>query len=202
VLVHLKRGVRRSPGAGCGAKKIAPNADWNLGKTAELIDEVTSLVEYPWCSPAVSTRRFSSAEECLIISMQQHQNIFRLRQQGKLLPVFVREQHEGADTKQIIHATNGCCAAAVDAKFFYDQDRKQRLADRLPRLAMLCITTSSAASSSAYSGWKTLRQIAQLVEADMAHASARRSYAKPTCSPRWWGSSGAAGHYGALLRAP
>lgn len=105
-----------------------------------LLDEVTALVE----APAVYAGEFSSEfltvpEECLILSMQQHQKYVPLRDKktGKLLPRFLFVSNiETKQPREIIHGNERVLRARLsDAKFFYDQDRKTRLEARVPRLA-------------------------------------------------------------------
>jgi glycyl-tRNA synthetase beta chain len=106
-----------------------------------LLDEVTALVEYP----AVYTGRFDPAflavpQECLILSMKQHQKYFPLLDvKGALLPRFLivsnLETDEPAD---IIRGNERVLRARLsDAKFFFDQDRKRKLEDRVPQLAQV-----------------------------------------------------------------
>jgi glycyl-tRNA synthetase beta chain len=105
-----------------------------------LLDEVTALVE----APAVYQGTFSAdfltvPEECLILSMQQHQKYVPLRDKatGRLLARFLFVSNIPAkDPGAIIHGNERVLRARLsDAKFFYDQDRKTRLDARVPRLA-------------------------------------------------------------------
>jgi len=105
-----------------------------------LLDEITALVE----APAVYAGDFSTEfltvpEECLILSMQQHQKYVPLRDKatGKLLPHFLFVSNiETKQPHEIIHGNERVLRARLsDAKFFYDQDRKTRLESRVPRLA-------------------------------------------------------------------
>jgi glycyl-tRNA synthetase beta chain len=105
-----------------------------------LLDEITSIVE----APAVYCGEFSSEflavpEECLILSMQQHQKYVPLRDKstGKLLPRFLFVSNIAAKQPgEIIHGNERVLRARLsDAKFFYDQDRKTRLEARVERLA-------------------------------------------------------------------
>jgi glycyl-tRNA synthetase beta chain len=105
-----------------------------------LYDEITALVE----APAVYEGQFSAEflevpEECLILSMQQHQKYVPLRDRktGKLLPRFLFVSNiETKQPREIIHGNERVLRARLsDAKFFYDQDRKSRLETRVPRLA-------------------------------------------------------------------
>ena len=105
-----------------------------------LLDEITSIVE----TPAVHAGEFSAdflavPEECLILSMQQHQRYVPLRDKGtgKLLPRFLFVSNiETKEPREIIHGNERVLKARLsDAKFFYDQDRRARLEERVPRLA-------------------------------------------------------------------
>ncbi|MBU6505247.1 MAG: glycine--tRNA ligase subunit beta [Betaproteobacteria bacterium] len=104
-----------------------------------LLDEVTALVEWP----AVYEGRFdpeflSVPQECLILSMQQHQKYFPLGDtEGRLLPRFLLVSNlDTATPEAIVRGNERVLRARLsDARFFFEQDRKTRLADRLPRLA-------------------------------------------------------------------
>ena len=150
-------------------------ASWNLGKNDELVDEVTSLVE----CPAVLAGSFDPAflevpKECLIVSMQQHQKYFPLAdKEGKLLPRFLFVSNtQAANPKEIIHGNERVLRARLsDAKFFYDQDRKQKLADRLPRLANVVYHNKLGSQLERVRRLEKLSgKIAQLLKADVAHA--------------------------------
>jgi glycyl-tRNA synthetase beta chain len=107
-----------------------------------LLDEITAIVE----APAVYAGEFSSdflavPEECLVLSMQQHQRYVPLRDRGtgKLLPRFLFVSNiETKEPREIIHGNERVLKARLsDAKFFYDQDRRTRLEERVPRLAQV-----------------------------------------------------------------
>ncbi len=126
-------------GLDAAAHKAGKGVRWDLGKGAELVDEVTSLVEWPVVLGGVFDKSFLDVpRECLIVSMQQHQKYFPLADaNGKLLPqfVFVSNQ-QAANPKDIIHGNERVLRARLsDARFFYDQDRKTKLETRVPRLA-------------------------------------------------------------------
>src|SRR5438067_1072941 len=70
--------------------------------------------------------------------MQQHQRYFPIAdRQGKLQPRFLFVANmDPADASQIVHGNERVLRARLsDAKFFYDQDRKHKLEERVPRLA-------------------------------------------------------------------
>ncbi len=104
-----------------------------------LLNEVTALVEYP----AVYQGEFSAdflavPQECLILSMKQHQKYFPLADaNGKLLPRFlVVSNLKLDDAGSVIHGNERVLRARLsDARFFFEQDKKQRLDARVPRLA-------------------------------------------------------------------
>ncbi len=104
-----------------------------------LLDEVTALVEWP----AVYAGQFDPAflavpQECLILSMKQHQKYFPLLDKsGKLLPKFlVVSNLKTTDPQHIIHGNERVLRARLsDAKFFFEQDQKTKLDTRVPKLA-------------------------------------------------------------------
>jgi glycyl-tRNA synthetase beta chain len=119
--------------------KLCGNSSMPVASDA-LYDEITSLVEAPEAYAGEFGREFLEVpEECLILSMQQHQKYVPLRDKhtGKLLPRFLFVSNvETNQPREIIHGNERVLRARLsDAKFFYDQDRKTRLETRVPRLA-------------------------------------------------------------------
>ena len=155
------------------AKKL--DGSWNLGQSDELVGEVTSLVEYPVVLAGGFDPAFLEVpKECLIISMQQHQKYFPLSDKdGKLLPRFLFVSNmQATNPKEIIHGNERVLRARLsDARFFYDQDRKQRLADRLPRLGNVVYHNKLGSQLERVQRLEKLSgKIAQLLKADRAHA--------------------------------
>lgn len=109
-----------------------------LAESEALLDEVTALVEFP----AVYAGTFDSAflavpQECLILSMKQHQKYFPLVDAAsKLLPKFLIVSNLKTDNPaNIVHGNERVLRARLaDAKFFFDQDRKQPLEARVEKL--------------------------------------------------------------------
>lgn len=121
--------------------KVA-GADAMLIDDEALLDEVTALVE----APTVYEGRFSAEflavpQECLILSMKQHQKYFPLfdKASGRLLPRFlVVSNLKTEDASNIVHGNERVLRARLsDARFFYDQDRRLRLEQRVPQLAQV-----------------------------------------------------------------
>jgi glycyl-tRNA synthetase beta chain len=104
-----------------------------------LLDEVTALVEWPVVYSGQFDPIFLSVpQECLILSMKQHQKYFPLLDsEGKLLPKFlVVSNLKTADPQHIIHGNERVLRARLsDAKFFFEQDQKTKLETRTPKLA-------------------------------------------------------------------
>ncbi len=105
---------------------------------AALLDEVTALVE----RPNVLTCRFEQEfldvpQECLILTMKANQKYFPLLDAaGKLTNKFlVVSNIRPADPSAVIGGNERVVRPRLaDAKFFFDQDRKKSLMDRIPGL--------------------------------------------------------------------
>jgi len=106
-----------------------------------LLDEVTSLVEWPVVYAGTFDTAFLTVpQECLILTMQQNQKYFALADPaGALLPRFLLVSNlETQDPSAIVQGNERVLRARLaDAKFFYDQDRKSSLESRVPRLSTI-----------------------------------------------------------------
>jgi glycyl-tRNA synthetase beta chain len=104
-----------------------------------LLDEVTSLVEWPVVYAGTFDRAFLDVpQECLILTMQQNQKYFALADaQGRLTHRFlVVSNLDAHDPSAIVHGNERVLRARLaDARFFYDQDRRMPLAARVEKLA-------------------------------------------------------------------
>lgn len=122
--------------AGLASRAAALNA--TLASDDALLDEVTALVEWPVVLEAGFAEDFLKVpQECLILTMQQNQKYFPLlNAEGKLINRFLLASNlETADPSHIIHGNERVLRARLsDAKFFFEQDQKQKLASRVPRL--------------------------------------------------------------------
>jgi len=119
-------------------KEAAARESGSLGGYADLLDEVTALVEYPRVYAGGFDAAFLEVpQECLILTMRQNQKYFPLFDaQGKLRPRFlIVSNMETADPKHIIGGNERVVRPRLeDARFFYNQDRKTRLETRVPAL--------------------------------------------------------------------
>lgn len=104
-----------------------------------LLDEVTALVEWPVVYPCEFEPAFLSVpQECLILTMQTNQKYFALTDvEGRLRSRFlVVSNLETAHPQAIVQGNERVVRPRLsDAKFFFEQDKKKKLADRLPGLA-------------------------------------------------------------------
>jgi len=104
-----------------------------------LLDEVTALVERPNVLACRFEPEFLAVpQECLILTMKQNQKYFPLLDgSGKLTDRFLIVSNiRPADPSAVVSGNERVVRPRLaDAKFFFDQDRKKTLADRLPGLA-------------------------------------------------------------------
>ncbi len=124
-----------------GAHDVAVEAGLELVKDPVLLRENAGLAEWP--VPMLG--RFDSAflalpEEVLITAMAHHQKVFATRDpaSGRLAPAFVfvaDRDPQLADAAAITRGNERVLAARLaDARFFYEQDLKLPLEDRLADL--------------------------------------------------------------------
>ena len=104
-----------------------------------LLEEVTALVEWPVVYECNFDPAFLSVpQECLILTMQTNQKYFALTDaQGKLRSRFLIVSNIATnDARHIIGGNERVVRPRLsDAKFFFEQDQKKKLIDRLPGLA-------------------------------------------------------------------
>ena len=104
-----------------------------------LLDEVTALVERPNVLTCAFEPEFLAVpQECLILTMKANQKYFPLLDKdGRLTRHFlVVSNIAPADASAVTGGNERVVRPRLaDAKFFYDQDRKKKLADRIPGLA-------------------------------------------------------------------
>lgn len=105
---------------------------------ADLLEEVAALNEWP--VPVVGNfdaRFLELPQEVLITTMQANQKYFPVKNaQGGLLPHFITFANIESSNPDSIRAGNErvVLPRLVDAEFFWNQDRKQSLADRVDSL--------------------------------------------------------------------
>ncbi len=121
-------------------KSHATRLEASLGEDiAALLDEVTALVEHPSVYVGAFDANFLEVpQECLTLTMRQNQKYFPLFDaEGKLLARFLIVSNVRVDDpRSIVEGNQRVVRPRLeDARFFLDQDRRERLEARVPRLA-------------------------------------------------------------------
>lgn len=119
--------------------RAAEQAGGTAVSDASLIDEVTSLVEWPVALAGKFDKRFLEIpKEALIQTMQENQRYFALLDAaGELMPGFVTVANlESADPAVVIDGNERVIRPRFeDTMFFWTQDAASTLADRAPALS-------------------------------------------------------------------
>ncbi len=161
-------------------KRDAEKAALALGGVADLTDslleEVTSLVEWPVVLTAKFEEKFLAVpSEALVYTMKGDQKYFPVYDKnGNLMPNFIFVANiESSDPSQIIAGNEKVVRPRLaDAEFFFKTDCKKRLEDNLPRLStvlfqqQLGTLRDKTDRLEALAGW-----IAGQIGADVNHAT-------------------------------
>jgi glycyl-tRNA synthetase beta chain len=121
------------------ATALADMRQLRLRDDPTLVDEVAGLVEWPVALIGRIDEVFMDVPpEVLTSAMRTHQRYFALlRPDGSLAPRFIVVANTQAryDGQKVVAGNERVLRARLaDAKFFWDTDRKTRLADRVPAL--------------------------------------------------------------------
>ena len=125
----LIRELVENEGAKAGAVAVIDEA---------LLDEVTSLVEYPVALTGKFEEEFLDLPpEALILTMKSHQKCFYLvDKKDKLLPKFITISNlQSKDPSKVVEGYERVIRPRLaDARFFYETDKKLSLESRLQQL--------------------------------------------------------------------
>ena len=141
-----------------------------------LLDEVTGLVEWPEVYVGEFEKEYLDVpQECLILTMQQNQKYFPLldASTGKLLNKFlIVSNMQVNDPHHIIEGNERVVRPRLsDARFFFNQDRKQKLESRVEKLGNVVYHNKLGSQLQRVERITTLAgTIARLLEADKAKA--------------------------------
>ncbi|MFH0933742.1 MAG: glycine--tRNA ligase subunit beta, partial [Pseudomonadota bacterium] len=141
-----------------------------------LLDEVTALVEWPEMYVGEFEKEFLDVpQECLILTMQQNQKYFPLLDAGtgKLLNKFlIVSNMQVSDPHHIIEGNQRVVRPRLaDARFFFNQDRKQKLESRVEKLGNVVYHNKLGTQLQRVGRITMLAgTIARLLEADKAKA--------------------------------
>ncbi len=159
----------------------------SLGGTAlidaGLLDEVTALVEWPSAIAGGFEARFLELpREVLISTLQHHQRYFPVETAGgKLMAHFITVANiESRDPAKVRAGNERVVRPRLsDAAFFWSQDRKQPLIDRLPALDAVTFQAKLGSIGDKVRRVATLAgQVAQLLDASREHAVRAAQLAK------------------------
>lgn len=120
------------------SQRLAEEVGGKLLEDEELLDEVANLVEYPVTLRGSFSGQFLDLpRDVLISSMKEHQRYFALvNSEGSLLPYFIVVANNQAQDPHIVIKGNERVLSArlVDARFFFEEDRKKTLSERVEDL--------------------------------------------------------------------
>lgn len=118
--------------------KLTKAAGGRVHRDEALLEQAVFTTEYPHpILGGFKPQYLSLPKEILMTSMKEHQGFFSvLRRDGALLPSFLSVTNMKLADMKLIQAGNERVLAArlADARFFFDEDRKVRLADRVDKL--------------------------------------------------------------------
>lgn len=166
--------VEQLNGLAQGDRVVMPDA---------LLDEVNALVEWPVVYECRFDDQFLQVpQECLILTMQTNQKYFALTDEtGKLRSRFLIVSNIATETPgEIIEGNERVVRPRLaDAKFFFEQDKKKPLADRVPLLANVVYHNKLGSQLERVQRLEALaRGVAPLVGADPALAARAARLAK------------------------
>ncbi|HEY6921226.1 MAG TPA: glycine--tRNA ligase subunit beta [Methyloceanibacter sp.] len=155
-----------------GARKAAEKEELTLVEDDALLAENAGLTEWPVVLTGSFDEEFLSVPpEVLTTSMKAHQKCFSLRMKdGALANRFIVVANlEARDKGKAIVAGNERVIRArlADAKFFFEQDRKVMLPDRVPKLKEIVFHEKLGSQYERVQRvWRLARELAPLVGTD------------------------------------
>jgi glycyl-tRNA synthetase beta chain len=119
---------------------LCKETGFTLNVDGDLLDQAVYTTECPTAIiGSFKPAYLDVPQEILITSMKEHQGFFSLmhKETGKLVPHFIAVTNNRARDMGLIREGNERVLAArlADAKFFFDEDRKTTLQDRVKKLA-------------------------------------------------------------------
>jgi glycyl-tRNA synthetase beta chain len=117
---------------------LAKSVRGHLHRDEDLLEQAVQTVEYPQAILGGFHERFLSLpKDVIMTAMKEHQGFFALsNKDGTLLPRFISVTNMKLAGMKLIQQGNERVLAArlSDAKFYFDEDRKVKLADRTKQL--------------------------------------------------------------------
>lgn len=129
----LRRNIIRSQ-----IETLAAAKDGHADITEELLEEVVYLVEFPTALCGTFEDKYLQLPpETVITPMREHQRYFPvMTQDQKLMPLFITVRNGNSEHLEIVQHGNEKVLRArlADAQFFFEEDCKIKLIDRLEKL--------------------------------------------------------------------
>lgn len=156
-------------------QELATKQGWTIPLDADLLEEVTNLVEWP----TALFGKFDEAyldlpEEVLITTMKEHQRYFPVYLDGTLKNYFVTVRNGNAEHLENVARGNEKVIRArlADAVFFYEEDKKTKIDDQLGRLDRIVFHEKlGTIGAKARRVTKIAKELAPLFEADLEKVS-------------------------------
>ncbi|MCC7482758.1 MAG: glycine--tRNA ligase subunit beta [Hyphomicrobiales bacterium] len=190
------------------AKNLAFAQGLEMIEDEGLLKEVAGLVEWPVVLMGEFDRNFLSVPpEVIVTTIKNNQKCFALRDKtGKLANRYLLVSNMVATDggKMIVAGNNKVIAARLsDAKFFWDQDRKTRLEDLLPKLDQITFHAKLGSQGERVKRIEALAgEIAKTIKADVEKSKLAARLAKADLVTGMVGEfpelQGLMGHYYAL----
>jgi glycyl-tRNA synthetase beta chain len=123
-----------------GARRLADEVGGSIESDSDLVPTLADLVEWPGVVRGSFAQEFLELpEEIATTAMRTHQKYLPVRGRLGLRPHFVAVMDNREDRKGLIAKGNEWVlnARLADARFFFEEDRKERLEGRLLQLARL-----------------------------------------------------------------
>ncbi|HEY7129738.1 MAG TPA: glycine--tRNA ligase subunit beta [Nitrospira sp.] len=120
--------------------RLCAKSNVRLNDDESLLDQAVFTTEWPFAVFGNFKAEYLTVPpEILMTSMKEHQGFFSVRagKTGQLAPHFVAVANTQLTDMSLIQAGNERVLAArlADAKFFFDEDRKMRLEERVKKLS-------------------------------------------------------------------
>lgn len=161
--------------------RVAIAAGGHLLPDEELLEQVSFLVEYPSAVHGTFSEEFLKVpKEVLITSMRSHQRYFSIVDaEGKLLPGFITINNTLTDDPSVVVKGNQRVLRArlSDARFFFEEDQKTKLDDRVAALKKVVYQQKLGTS---YEKMERFRALAEGLAANLNPA-----VAQPTARAAW-----------------
>ncbi len=162
-------------------KNIAQGLGGKIEDDEELLETVTNLVEFPFpVAGKIDEEFLQLPEEVIITSMKVHQKYFPVySDKDRLLPYFITVSNTKAKNMDIVAKGNEKVLRARlnDAKFFFDEDRKQKLDSFVERLRNVVFQKDIGTSYEKMERFKELAvYIASLINPEAEKITERAAY--------------------------